>query len=289
MNEQETADMIAAMEKDSKKGKSSFWTPEEGENSIRILPPLKPNKEVLPYFHHSVHWIDGTPYECIDQSFLDKDGNFHEAEPCPACKMSKKLYKMGERDSEERDLAYEILAKDRYIFRIVDRVKEDATKTTPEFYEVGPSIFKKFLNVMKGGKFGNIVHPTMGRDYLVDKQGTGRRTNYDNSMPEPDKTPIFADKEDLKEVLTKAVGMVYSDLISFPKASEIKDAVTEYLDPDSTDSGTVEARTTKSVETKPLKTEVEGEPESSKLTEPSVSDDDSDSDDIDDILSEFTN
>jgi len=238
MNAQETQDMLAAMESDKSGGKTSFWTPDEGENTIRFIPPLKPNKEVLPYFHHKVHWVDGTPYECVDQSFTDKNGNFHEAEPCPACKTSKKLYKLSEKDSEERQLAYDISAKDRYVFRIVDRKKEKSEQTTPEFYDVGPQIFKKFFNILKGGKYGNIVHPIEGRDYTIDKQGTGRRTNYDSSMPDPEKTSIFSDKEQLKEVLTKAVEMSYSSLIEFPKSDDLKVAVMEFLNPDATISGT---------------------------------------------------
>jgi len=150
MDAKETQAMLDAMASDQDKGKGSFWSPEDGENTIRILPPLKPNQEILPYFHHKTHWIDGNPYECLDQSFEDKNGNFHEAESCYACKMSKKLYKVSEKDSEERDLAYGISGKDRYIFRIVDRAKDKDSQSTPEFYEVGPTIFKKFFSILKG-------------------------------------------------------------------------------------------------------------------------------------------
>lgn len=283
MNAQETQDMLSAMENDNSKGKSSFWTPEDGENSMRFMPPLKPNKEVLPYFHHKTHWIDGTPYECLDQAFNDKNGNFHEAEACPACKMSKKLYKMSEKDSEERDLAYDISGKDRYIFRIVDRAKDEATQATPEFYEVGPAIFKKFFNILKGGKYGNIVHPTEGRDFTIDKQGTGRRTNYDSSMPDPDKTPIFADKEKLKEVLTKAVAMKYTDLIEFPTSDVVAQAVREFLDPDSTPVGK-SATPTPTPKAKAKDEEIDFTTASGKSEKES---EDVATDDIDDILSEF--
>lgn len=283
MNAQETQDMLAAMESDNSKGKSSFWTPEDGENSLRFLPPLKPNQEVLPYCHHKVHWIDGTPYECLDQAFMDKNGNFHEAEPCHACKTSKKLYKMSEKDSEERELAYSISAKDRYIFRIVDRAKDEATQATPEFYEVGPSIFKKFFNILKGGKYGNIVHPTQGRDFTIDKQGTGRRTNYDNSMPDPNVTQIFADKEKLKEVLTKAVAMKYTDLIEFPTQETVKQAVLEFLDPDASTTGTSATPAPKAKEA-----EIDYSTPSGKTEEaPAKESEEVATDDIDDILGEF--
>ncbi len=285
MNQNETQAMLEAMESDQSKGKGSFWTPEDGENTIRFLPPLKPNQEVLPYFHHKVHWIDGTPYECLDQSFTDKNGNLHEAESCPACKMSKKLYKMSERDTEERELAYSISGKDRYIFRIVVRGKDD--EVTPEFYEVGPAIFKKFFNILKGGKYGNIVHPTEGRDFIIDKQGSGRRTNYDNSIPEPDKTSLFTENEKIKECLTKAVSMKYNSLIEFPKSDEIQQAVREFLDPESAVSPTGTAGKTKNEEDIDYSSP-SGKKESSAPAEKSAKEDDNaDEDQIDSLLDEF--
>lgn len=292
MNAEETKSMLEAMANDQEKGKGSFWSPEDGENTIRILPPLKPNAEILPYFHHKTHWIDGNPYECLDQSFEDKNGNFHEAESCYACKMSKKLYKVSEKDSEERDLAYGISGKDRYIFRIVDRAKDKETQSTPEFYEVGPTIFKKFFSILKGGKYGNIVHPIEGRDFVIDKQGTGRKTNYDNSLPCPDKEPIFTDKEKLKDVLTKAVAMKYTSLIAFPSQKEVEDAVKEFLNPDSSDSG--KSATTEKKQSSPAKKPANDEDEDDEIvTKPktakksSKDDDDADTDQIDSLLDEF--
>jgi hypothetical protein len=273
--------MLAAMESDQKKGSGSFWSPEADENQIRFLPPVKANGEVLPYFHHKVHWIDGTPYECLAQTFTDKNGNVHEAEHCPACKISKKFYKIGERDSEEREIAYDLSGKDRYIFRIVDRAKDEATQPEPEFYEVGPTIFKKFFGVMKGGKYGNIVHPLEGRDFIIDKQGTGRRTNYDNSMPDPNITKIFDNKEDLERVLTSIKEMPYSDLIEFPSASTLKEAVEDYLNPDGKEEEeeTKVKPTAKRASTKKVSEPV-AEPEPEEEEEANV-------DDVDSILNEF--
>jgi hypothetical protein len=288
MDQKETQAMLEAMEQDQSKGKGSFWTPEDGENTIRILPPLKPNGEVLPYFHHKTHWIDGNPYECLDQTFMDKHGSLHEAESCPACKMSKKLYKVSEKDSEERELAYSISAKDRYIFRIVDRAKDEATQTTPEFYEVGPAIFKKFFNILKGGKYGNIIHPVEGRDFIIDKQGTGRRTNYDSSLPDADKSPVFKDKEKLKEVLTNAVAMKYTDLIEFPSKDDVETAVREFLDPDSTDHGKSSGGNTSSAKKSNRSDDDDDTPPPAKKSAKSAKDEDSaDGDQIDDLLNEF--
>jgi len=278
MDKNETAIMLAAMESDQKKGGGNFWSPEPDENNIRFLPPVKSAGEILPYFHHKTHWIDGTPYECVAQTFTDKNGNVHEAEACPACKISKKFYKIGERDSEEREIAYELSGKDRYIFRIVDRAKDENTITEPEFYEVGPTIFKKFFGIMKGGKYGNIVHPLEGRDFIIDKQGTGRRTNYDNSMPDPNITAIFEDREDLKKVLTAVKGMDYSSLIEFPSVEALKEAVNEFLNPD--ESSTEPAETKSAPVSKTEKAATSKKP--AKVEE------EADVDAIDDILAEFS-
>ena len=276
MNKTETQAMLAAMENDNKKGGGSYWSPEADENQIRFLPPVKANGEVLPYHHHKVHWIDGTPYECIAQTFTDKNGKLHEAEACPACKTSKKFYKIGDRDSEEREIAYELSGKDRYVFRIVDRAKDEASVTTPEFYEVGPTIYKKFFAIMKSGKYGNIVHPKEGRDFIIDKQGTGRRTNYDNSMPDPNVTRIFDEDEDLIKVLTAIKSMPYTDLIEFPSAAEIKEAADEFLNDGVSEAPAAKPKAVKAKD----KVEVE-------VVETPAKAEEADTDAVDSILAEF--
>ena len=283
MNKEETKAMLEAMEKDANKKASNFWQPEEGENVIRFLPPVKANDEILPYFHHKVHWIDGKPYECLAQSLVDKDGNYHEAEPCPICKISKKFYKLGERDSEEREIAYTISARDRYIFRIVARGKENETE--PEFFEVGPSIYKKFYSVLKSGRYGNIVHPFEGRDFIIDKQGTGRRTNYDNSTPDPNVTPIFEDKDDVRTVLTAIKEMPYSQLVDFTDAETMKEAVEEYLDAE--DIADMIGESKKASKPKVEKPAEKTAPKKSSKKEETKEEEEVSTDEVDDILAEF--
>lgn len=285
MTQEETQAMLDAMENEQSKGKSSFWTAKTGENPVRFLPPLKPNEEKLPYFHHKVHWIDGVPYECLNQTFVDENGKLHEAEECPACKMSKKLFKMGEKGSEERELAYNLMAKDRYIFRIVDRKADNPTQ--PEFFETGPAIFKKFFNILKSGKYGNIVHPTEGRDFVIDRQGEGRRTNYDNSLPSPDKEPLSKDRDEMREILTKAVGMKYSELVRFPKKEDLATAVREFLDPESIGKPSDEGMIGSVKETKQEEKSSSASYDSSYDEDEGKTSDTANEDQIDDLLDEF--
>ena len=280
MTQEETKKMLEAMKSDSG-GEKKFWSPEAGDNIIRFLPPMKKNEEVLPYLHHRVHWIEGTPYECVDQKMVDKEGNLHEAQSCPACKAAKKLFKVSEKDTEERDLAWALNAKDRFVFRIVDRKKEAKEQITPEFYEVGKAIQKKFFSIMQAGKYGNIVHPVEGRDYTISKVGTGRLTNYDTSMPEPSVTKLFDSMDDIKACLEKATSMKYNSLIEFRSVDVLSQAVTEFLNPDTDDEGT--GNNTVNTANKE-KVEEKFEEKADNFKE-EVSDDSSN--DVDDILDEF--
>ena len=228
MNDSETQAMLDAMESDQKKSKK-FWSPEEGENTIRFMPPLaKAKQEILPYFHHKVHWVDGTPYECLNQSMKDKDGNLHSAGDCPMCKKAMQIYKVSEKGTPDWDLAGQLRARDRYIYRVVVRGSKEETK--PQFYESGPSVFKKFFAILKSGKYGNIVHPTEGRDFILSVEGTGRRASYDNSLPDADRSPLFQDADKMKEVLKNAIEMDYSSLVTFSTYEIMATALKEFLE-----------------------------------------------------------
>lgn len=283
MNKQEYDEMVKAMQQESEGGNSRFWRPgskKEGKFPIRILPPMKKNGEKVFYFSHKTHYIDNIPYECPNQTIVDKDGNLHQAEACPICNYVSKLYNSSEKDSDEWKLAGNLKARKRFVSRIVVRGKDD--ETTPEYYEYGPKIWEKLFNILTESDFGNIVDPKEGRDFIIHKSGTGRNSNYDNSTPSLDKTPIFQNKDDLVEVFNKATAMKYSDLIEFRSSEEIHNALKMYLKgPVDEDRGpAIQAKNA----TKPAKKQ-------ESPIEEDFGDEDSEIeiDEIDDILSEFTN
>lgn len=272
MNDAEKQAMLDAMKKDKEGSKGKFWSPpskEEGTFPIRILPPLKGKREVKFYFLHKVHWIDGVPFECLKQTITDKNEKLHEAEECPACKFTRKLYNSTEKGTDEWKLAGELSAKQRRISRIVVRGKDD--ETIPEFYEYGPTIYNILFHIMTETKFGIIVDAKEGRDFNIAKVGTGRRSKYDTSTPDPDKTPIFDNVEQLKKVFERAMELDYNSLIEFHTYEEIERALNEKLG--------IDNRKEKSV--KYDENDLKGK------------DDENESDEydneIDDILNKFTN
>lgn len=233
MNEQEVREMMEAM--DQKKaemegGSRKFWSPpskKEGTFTIRILPPLKKNGEKLFFFTHRSHWLNGTSYDCLNQTLVDKNGVEHPAEVCPVCQFTKKLFNTSERNSDEWNLASSISAKPRYIFRIVVRGHEN--ETTPVFFETGKTIFEIIYHVIRETDYGVIVDPKNGRDFNIVKVGVGRRSRYEQSLPAATVSPIFKDMEKVKECFEKAMLLDYNSLIEFVSADYLEGQLKEHL------------------------------------------------------------
>jgi|GEM_PF-5229063 hypothetical protein len=282
MNEQEKQAMINEMNKDKQGGNKKFWGPkskEEGTFSIRFLPPMKKLEETKFYFSHKIHFIGGIPFECLNQSFEDVNGNYHEAERCPICSYTKKLYSTSERDSDEWKLAGQIKAKQRYLSRVIVRDKDQPEQ--PEFYEYGPTVWKKLYHIIVESDFGNIIDPKIGRDFNLVKTGTGRNSEYSTSTPAANNKPVFDDKEKLLVAFEKASQMKYNSLLEFRGKEEMTEALNEYLG--------LESDTPKNkVASKPA-TKKEEPAEDSPMTE-DYQDKEAEAtdEDIDDILSEFT-
>lgn len=202
-----------------------FWRPTKNKTIIRILPPLKPLGEKLFYFTHRVHWVNKIPYECINQTQIDKDGNEHVAEACPLCNLAKKLYKLGEGgDSESDSLAKKISGKTRHVVRIIVRGEEE-NEGKIFFYELPQKIHKMLMDNISSGEWGSVVHPTKGRDLIIIKNGVGVLTDYSSSQLSPKETPIYTDTEKMVAILQEAVKKPYTSLVGFKSVDEIENVV----------------------------------------------------------------
>jgi hypothetical protein len=227
----EWQEMLNAIKDDVEtKVQRKFWQPpsdKEGTFPIRILPPIKPLGEKLFYFKHLTHWVNGKSFECLNQTLADSKGNLHDAINCPVCEFTSHLYKTSERDSEDWSLAGSLTRKTRYIYRVVVRGSE--TESTPVFYESGKKIFDTLYHIMTETEYGIIVDPSNGRDFNIKKVGTGRRSNYDQSLPSANASPIFKKKEDIIKVLSMAKEMPYNSLVDFVSYDELKKLLRQHL------------------------------------------------------------
>ena len=288
MTEQEQKDMLAAMRGDKEGGRAKFWTPGgnfEGTKVIRILPPLKKLNEKTFYFSHKTHFIGGMPFEDLEQTIYDENGNLiHESEPDPVNALVRKLYRSAEKNSDEWKLAGTLKFRQRYISRIIVRDKEDpSTEVQPVFYEYGPTIYNILYHIMTETDFGIIVDPKNGRDFSLTKTGVGRQSKYETSTPSANQTPIFKDASKLKEMFDNAMLMPYSSLIEFPSREEKERALREFLGEDVTSNKTYN---TPSTPAPAAVTKKAPEPVEESYSDDDV-DDSSEDDDIDAILNDM--
>ncbi len=241
MTKEETNDLLSAIKEDleSKQSKRKTWSPppnQEGDFKIRILPPLKRKGERLFYSFYKVHWINKTPYLCLNQRLTDKNGNTHEPEDCPICNHVRKLYKLAgtDKESDEYKLAGSISARDRYVYRVVVRGSEDETQ--PVLWEASKTMNGAIVSFMTSDNpdknYGIIVDPLQGRDFILTKTGKGQRSNYDQSVPSKNEGPIFTDKEKIQKVLINAEKLDYSSLYEFSSKELLSKSLREYLSGD---------------------------------------------------------
>ena len=202
-----------------------FWRPTKNKTVIRILPPLKPNGEKLFYFTHRVHWVNRVPYECINQTQVDKDGREHIAENCPLCNLARGLYKLGETDEESMELAKKISGKTKQVVRIL--VRDEGDNNNIYFYELPQKIHKMLMDNISSGDWGSVVHPVKGRDLIIIKNGTGVQTDYSSSQLSPKETPIHQDQAVMIAILNDAVKKPYNSLIGFNTAESLDSVVKE--------------------------------------------------------------
>lgn len=236
----EVASMLDAMKQEDEAGKfsSKYWSPKkEGITKIRFLPRLNNFGEKLFYQKHMVHYINGRPYMCLEQTLTDKDGNVHQAETCPFCQKSKQLYKASNGDRDHPDSAWkmagELRAKERYVSRVIVRGnkndKEEDIEWKPEFYEFGKGIREMVIAAIESGEYGNPLDLKAGRDFSINKKGQKKQTKYDGSMFSGNSTPVFNDATKLKALLAELPKMEYKQLVEFETAEELTKALKEYM------------------------------------------------------------
>lgn len=258
-----------------------FWRPNKDRTVLRILPPIKSNGERLFYFTHKVHWINKVPYECLNQTLVDKDGNEHVATNCPICNLAKQLYKAGENDKEALDEAKAISAKTKDIARIIVRDDKDFKV---QFYELPMSVKKLIISAISSGDYGSpVIHPIDGNDFVLQRTGTGQQTKYDTSYVMPKKSAISDSKEEIIKVLQDAGKITYNSAITFQTFESLNKVLREYAGRSSQSNETANSEdriTPQQNKQKPVETRVPAR------QEVSVTEDESE-DELDSLLNEL--
>jgi hypothetical protein len=147
--------------------KSGFdtWRPKEGDNTVRILPPMWEDAEHYGYeiFIHKNVGADNSMYLCPSK-MKDKY--------CPICAASKEA-----KDGGEDDEAKALRATNAFVVWIINRDEKDEL---PMLWQMSWSQDRDVaaLGINKNGKVLAVDHPDVGFDLTLKRQGSGLRTKY---------------------------------------------------------------------------------------------------------------
>lgn len=261
-----------------------FWRPKKDKTVLRVLPPIKANGEKLFYFTHRVHWINRQPYECINQTLVDKDGKEHIAEPCPICTLARKLFKLGETDEEALKEAKAISAKSKDVVRILVRGEGDSEDRI-HFYEMPVSVKNLLINAISSGDYGSPpIHPISGNDLSLQRTGSGTMTKYESSYLLPKDTALADTKEKVVEILQEAQKMTFNSILSFMDAGSLKKVLREYAGGAPADEA---SKASEPMQAK-VETPVENISAPATFVEPTIEQVISRDDDLDNLLSELS-
>ena len=131
--------------------KSAFWRPEDGEQTIRILPTADgdPFKEF--FFHYNLGKNAG---------FLSPKKNFGEDDPLDG--FIRQLFNEGTEESTK--MAKSLMARQRFFSPVIVRGQEEEGV---KVWGYGKQVYEQLLNLVLNPEYGDITDPNEGTDLLL--------------------------------------------------------------------------------------------------------------------------
>ena len=134
-----------------KRGDSVFWKPQDGEQTIRILPMPDGDPFHEMWFHYNLG--SNTP-------FLSPKKNFGEDDPLDS--FVRKLFNDGTDDSVK--MAKNLMARQRFFSPVIVRGEEEKGV---RLWGYGKMAYKELLNLVLNPDYGDITDPEAGTDLVI--------------------------------------------------------------------------------------------------------------------------
>lgn len=189
-------------------GDFAWWSPKDGRNKIRVLPPKGDREE---YFAETaIHYNLGPDK---NKQVVCRKAAGHD--DCPVCELREALLKS--KDEDDKSLAKDIRAVAKYYYNVFDETltKKDDNYKKPLIYGSGITVFEEILTAVCDPDIGDVTHAETGRNITITRKGKGRKTEYTVQVL-PNEAPVD-DIEDLDEQL--------HDIEALTKAKEYDEIV----------------------------------------------------------------
>ena len=193
---------------------SAFWRPQEGEQTIRVIPTSDGDPFKDFWFHYNVGKNSG---------FLCPKKNY--GEECSVCEFASKLWREGDDDSKK--MAKSLFSRQRFFSPVFVRGEE---QNGVRVWGYGKMAYETLLNLVLNPEYGDITDVDAGTD-LVMKYGKppGGQFPLTKLTPKRSTSPVCADKtsEECAELLESIPN--FEDLFDRKTSVEVKAMLDEHL------------------------------------------------------------
>ena len=216
--------------------KDNFWKPEPGQQVVRIV-PYKHNKDnpfMELYFHYN---LGGNKTYLSPATF---------GRPDPVEEFSNKLKSTGNKDEWVQGKRLE--PKMRTFVPVVVRGRENEGV---KFWGFGKTVYQELLGVIADPDYGDITDAMNGRDIGIERQTpaeAGNQYGKTTVRVKPNQTKLVEDSEALENLLNNQANI--TELYTEPSYDDLKEALSNYLNPsEESESTTTETKTTETTTT----------------------------------------
>ena len=208
---------------------SVFWKPQEGEQTIRILP----TEDGDPFKDYHFHYMN---INGKNHSVMCPKRNFGES--CPICDFASNLWNEGQNGTPGAgDEAKKLFAKQRFFSPVVVRGQENSG---PRVYGYSKTIYEQLLNILFDPDYGDITDVMEGNDIrLTYGRTAGRLFPETKIRVRPMKTALLEDDNAIQGLLDNIPD--FSTLFERKSTAEVQEILNQYVvSSESSDSPNVE-------------------------------------------------
>ena len=218
--------------------KDNFWKPEPGQQVVRIV-PYKHNKDnpfIELYFHYNL----GNNKTYLSPATFGR--------PDPVEEFSNKLKSTGNKDEWVQGKRLE--PKMRTFVPVVVRGRENEGV---KFWGFGKTVYQELLSVIADPDYGDITDAMNGRDIGIERQTpaeAGNQYGKTTVRVKPNQTKLVENSEVLENLLNNQSDI--TELYTEPSYDDLKEALSNYLNPSEDSDNTTTQTTTTETTTTPV-------------------------------------
>ena len=197
--------------------KDNFWKPEPGTQVVRVV-PYKHNKD-NPFIELFFHYNLGNNKTYLSPASFGR--------PDPVAEFADKLKSTVNKDEWIQGKRLE--PKMRTFVPVVVRGRESEGV---KFWGFGKTVYQELLSVIADPDYGDITDATTGRDIMIERQTpaeAGNQYGKTTVRVKPNQTPITEDADQLQSIFDNQSNL--TELYTEPSYDELKEALSNFLNP----------------------------------------------------------